>query len=185
MYQIEISKGLDFYNSYLVVPVIVSDSNQIAFEEVLELETTISIGKIYVDHFLMYFLNKYFDPTLEENIKRVTCWRNDSYQCELDELGGYNFYNYNSLNVMIEDLLNVAELLENDYDNPYLRTIIETFDVHFMHDSDSDVWSTEEFGTIKDHISVVSDFYRRFADHLNALMFENPNAHLVSIEYGY
>ena len=185
MYQIEISKDLDFYNKYLFVPVMVTDAPQIVFEEVIDLEPVISIGQPYVECFLSYFLKKYFDPSLEENKRRITCWRNGVYACNFEEQGGYNFYDYTALKHMASELLSVADLLEEEYENPILFPIIENFNIHFVHNLDSDVWIAENFGDMEDHIDVVCSFYRRFAHELVSMMEQNPNAHLLNIEYGY
>ena len=61
----------------------------------------------------------------------------------------------------------------------------ENFNIHFVHNLDSDVWIAENFGDMEDHIDVVCSFYRRFAHELVSMMEQNPNAHLLNIEYGY
>ena len=185
MYRIEISDGIELYNRYLFVPVVVTDSPQIVFDDVTELEPMIDISAVHTECFLFYFLNKYFDSNLEYNKRRITNWRYNDYKCCFEETGAYNFYTYESIKHMIVDLLQAADLLETDYNNPLLIPLIDKFDVHYVHDPDSNVWETGEFGEMKDHASVVSDFYRRIAKHLSNMIEKNPDAFLIDFEYGY
>ena len=186
MYQIEISHELDLYNKYLFVPVMVSDAAlQISFDDVTELEPMINIGQVYVESFLSYFLIKYFDTSLDENKRRITCGCDGDHDCVFEKRKGYNFYTYESIKAMVEDLRCVANLLEKDYDNPFLAPIIEQFDIHYVHDPESDVWTNGDFGEMQEHVHVVCDFYRRLAQELVLMMEQSPMAHLINIEYGY
>ena len=96
-----------------------------------------------------------------------------------------NFFTYEAITNMISEMIEVADLLEQDYENQSLRSIIEKYDVHYLHDSDDEAWSTGEFGELKDHIYIVSDFYRRLSNKLSQMMAMNPNAFLINFEYGY
>ena len=184
MYKIEISHEPDLYNRYQFVPVVVTESGRIVFEEVTELEPMINIGQVYVESFLMYFLKKYFDSSLEENKRRLCCY-DGGRRCEFEETKAFNFYTYESIESMVRDLICTANMLENDYENPLLGPIIEKYDIHYVHDPDSDVWMNGNFGEMKDHVYVVCDFYRRLAQELLTMMKQNPKAHLLNIEYGY
>ena len=190
MYQLEISEDKDLYNQYYFAPVIVSNSNsmRLNFEDVCEMDTLIAIRTVYVECFLLYFLKKYFDPELEYNKKRSSNWdREGVYQNVFDENNkqASNFFTYEAITNMISEMVEVADLLEQDYENQSLRSIIEKYDVHYLHDSDDEAWSTGEFGELKDHIYIVSDFYRRLSNKLSQMMEMNPNAFLINFEYGY
>ncbi len=185
VYQIEISNGIDLYDKYLFVPVKVDDAQSIAFGEVHENEVCFSVSSIYVEVFLFHFLKKHFDPTLKYNSHRVTNWRNDTYQCVFDELGGYNFYTYDTIRKMIIDLEETARLLETDFDNPLVAPIISRYEVCYLHAPDSEAWEDGEFGEVKDHVSVVCDFYRRVAKSLLYAIENSSEYDLFNVEYGY
>lgn len=190
MYKFEISDGFDLYNRYLFVPVVVADADRIVSEEVTELEPRFSVNAIHVECYLEYFLKKYFDDELSYNKKRITNWRYDDYSCKYEERVAFNFYTYSNIEKMVVDLEQTATILETDFDNPILLSIKEKFDVHYLHDPDSDVFDYDSpeygnWGEVKDHVHIITDFYRRVADQLARMMKHNPEAFLINIEFGY
>ena len=184
MYQIEICDGIDLYNRYLFVPVRVADTDKIVSEEVTELEPCFALNAIHVECFLECFLRKHFDKELSFNQKRIANWRSGNYSCKYEAQQGYNFYTYDTVQKMVIELNQVASFLETDFDNPLLESVKERYEVYYLHDPDSAPYLLENLGTVKDHIHVLTDFYRRIAEKLTCIMGHNPDA-LLDIEFGY
>lgn len=138
-----------------------------------------SIEEGDVDCFLSYFLYKYFDENLIYNKTR--------YEYYMGYISGFewyltdNFYAYDSLTKMVKEILEVASLLESDYNNPRLDDIKKKFSIIYMcKDRYRDFINCEEVA-IQKHISVVVDFYRRFSKRLTSMMENNKNATVITI----
>ena len=66
-----------------------------------------------------------------------------------------------------------------------MTPIISRYEVCYLYDPDSEVWKEGDFGEIKDHISVVCDFYRRVAKSLLYAIENSPECDLFNVECGY
>ena len=86
----------------------------------------------------------------------------------------YNFYTYKTIFNMLEDVKKVTDLLQTDYDNPYLKPFKDRYSVFYMTDRNSkdykivsEVMTEDEkyqihSQLINKNISVVIGFYNQF-----------------------
>ena len=130
---------------------------------------------------MFYFLKKYFDENLLYNRERY------------NDCGGYirhfefyltdNFYTYETLEKMCDEILDVARLLETDYDNAKLDSIKEFFSVFYLCDREDPDYQNRNTSreAMQRHIGAVIDFYRRFVERLRKMMKNNPNTDLISV----
>ena len=178
---IEIKEGNDPSSYFDFTPVIIEKTSKITEDDTKYLEEKFVIEEGDIECFLFYFLKKYFDEDLLYNRERY------------DECGGYirhfewyltdNFYTYETLEKMCDEILDVARLLETDYDNPQLDGAKEFFSIFYLCDMEDPDYQNRNTSNeaIQRHIGVVTDFYRRFAKRLRKMMKNNPNANLISV----
>lgn len=178
--RIEIIEGYDDSSCFNFRPVLLNESGKILLEEVVCIEEIFSIEEGNIECFLWYFLRKYFDGNLTYNKRR--------YDEDLDVYIGsfewyltHNFYTYDTLRKMVEEIENMATLLETDYNNPILDGVKENFSIFYMCDRNDEDYINGDYGAIPKHISVVTDFYRRFAKRITAMMENNKEAHVISV----
>lgn len=179
-YEIEIIEGHDSSSYFWFHPVIVNDKEKITDDDVYELEEEFSIEEGDVECFLAYFFFKYFDEDLPFNKKRYY-YEFDEYIKGFEWYLTYNFYTYDTMKKMTEEILMTADLLGSDYDDPRLDEIKKKFSIFYMCDTSDEDFKNGNTSAIRDHISVVIDFYRRFAARMNAMMENNKNTSLISI----
>ena len=192
-YEIEIVEGHDYSSYFWFRPVVFEEECGSIWDGTVELEEEFCIEEGDIDCFLAYFFYKYFDDELIYNRKRYE-WgeRVKGFQWYLT----YNFFTYETLKKMIEDILETAALLETDYDNPRLDEVKKKFSIFYMCSRDDPDYKKfsifnacskkglsydGEDVAIKKHISVVIDFYHRFAKRLAAMMDNNRNTNIISI----
>lgn len=187
MFEIEIKEGHDCSSYFWIRPVRVEAKGKILWDKTAYMGEEISIEESDVDCFLAYFFYKFFDKELLYNKNR---WD----ECEGEFITDFewwltdNFYTYETMRKMLEEITQAALMLEKDYDNPALNEIKKKFSVFYMCDCNSedyknyakDLVSKEEI--IRKNIGVVIDFYFRFVRRMYQMMRRNPDAFLISIE---
>ena len=154
--------------------------------EVNYAEDEISVEEGYVDSFLYYFLNKYYDAALPFHQKREYGERFEWYLTD-------NFYTYPVLEQMIAEIKEKSRMLAEDYDNPALdemKKFYSIFDLGYPHKSalESETDEYEIFFDIdvdeeqfkKENIGVAIDFYNRFCWILQLMMEHNPDNEFIS-----
>lgn len=178
-FQIEIVEGHDPSSYFWFRPVMLKETGRVLWDEVVELDEEFSIEEGYIDCFLSYFLYKYFDANLTYNKRRYEYYM--GYISGFEWYLTHNFYTYDVLNEMVKEILEVAALLESDYNNPRLDDIKKKFSIFYMcHQRDVDYINGDD-NAIQKHISVVIDFYHRFSKRITSMMENNKNTTVISI----
>ena len=119
---IEIKEGGDSSSYFEFHPAIVPVKERIEDSDIRLLNETISIEEGDISCFLAYFFFKYFDKELYCN--KYFCERVDGIEGE-----GFiwwladNFYTYEAMDRMTEEILLAADLLESNYNDPSLDDI--------------------------------------------------------------
>ncbi len=180
--QIEIVEGHAPSSYFWFKPVHVNISYKIVMDDDIdELQEEFSIEEGYVDCFLKYFFYKYFDPDWECNKNRFEY--GIGYIREFEWYLTHNFYTYETIEKMCEEMLIKAELLECDFDNPDLTKLKENFSVYYICENrDTDyIVGDNSPNAMKRHIRVVVHFYRHFVKRLTQMMENNPETNIISI----
>ena len=178
--KIEIIEGYADSSCFNFRPVLLNEAGKILWDEVLELEEEFSIEEGDIECFLWYFLRKYFDENLTYNKMRFD--RDlGVYISSFEWYLTHNFYTYDMLKKMVKEIEKVATLLETDYNNPILDGVKENFSILYMCDRNDEDYINRDYGAIPKHISVVTDFYRRFAKRITAMMENNKEANVISV----
>lgn len=121
--------------------------------------------------YLMHFLDKYFDADYPYKGQRGNRM-DDTLEFECYDV---NCYTYETMNKMIDDVKYFINLLQNDYENPYLDKIKKSFYIgDFIDDYDMNLKYDKE-KIYKNNIQIVIDFYERFIDKIGKMMEHNPN----------
>lgn len=180
-FEIEIAEGHDPSSCFWFRPVLVEKDSKIMWEDITVLEEVFSIEEGIVECFLDYFIRKYFDEMLIYNRERFES--GEGYVRRFEWYLTHNFYTYASLEKMCEEILEIAELLDTDYDDVRLNCVKKNFSIFYMCDEDdADYQNGDNFKeAIKKHIDVVIDFYRRFVNRLRRMMKNNTTTELLSI----
>lgn len=178
-FQIEIVEGHDTSSYFWFRPVILKESGTILWDEVVRFEEEFSIEEEDVDCFLSYFFYKHFDENLTYNKRRE-----EEIEGSISGFEWYltdNFYTYDGLREMVKDIEEMAALLESDYDNPQLDDVKENFSIFYMCSREDEDWMNPNDTSVQRHVSVVIDFYHRFAKRITAMMENNKDANVISI----
>ncbi|MCM1577748.1 MAG: hypothetical protein NC078_02965 [Ruminococcus sp.] len=178
-FEIEIIEGHDYSSYFWFRPVTVKLGEKIRDEDVTELDEEFSIEEGDVECFLAYFFCKHFDNDLVYNKRRFEDGFGfiDGFEWYLT----YNFFTYDRIRVLAEDINNTAELLRTDYDNPALADVKKSFSIFYMCPSDDKDYTERNSANIRNHIDVVIDFYNRFTKRILQMLKNNPDTDMISI----
>lgn len=156
-------------------PVKIPDAAHITCENILKLDEEFSIEQSNVDVFLLYFLSKYFDGDLIYNQKRSGFNPAEFHLC------GQNFFTYETVRAMLNEITKTADLFVSDYDSPALSAIKEEIEGEFGYrDTPNTILSGAP--AIFNCRYIIADFYRSFAARLSQMMESNPSTDLISVE---
>ena len=172
-FEIEIQEGHNGSSYFWFRPVIFKRHDKVGYDDVVELEDEFSIEEENIGCFLSYFFFKYYDAELIYNKKRYDAC--DEFEWYLT----HNFFTYDSLYKMVDEILIVADMLEKDYNNPKLNDIKKRFSIYYMTSQDDIDHNNKE--AIQKHIFVVIDFYKRFTKRIIKMMENNKNTNIISI----
>lgn len=176
-HQIEIIEGHDCSSYFWIMPVKLISKHEewdIDVEEYRDEE--ISIDEIYVYSFLYYFLEQYFDSSIQEPFR-------DTRIETLDFLWNleYNVFTYDSIRNMLKKIREYSHLLKTDFDNPALNELKKRFS---PSDFDNEYFRYKnppgEEETIRNNIYVATEFYERFCDRMESMMAYAPQFDLIS-----
>ncbi|TCL60578.1 hypothetical protein EDD76_102276 [Kineothrix alysoides] len=181
--EIEIIEGHDGSSYFWIKPVRIETTESIKWEDVREYDEEISIEEGDVECFLAYFFLKYYDSKLTYNYRRNLEYGDEAENNQFEWYLEHNFYTYETMNKMLDDMKKTAILLRDHYDDTYLNEIKSKFSIFYMVDVDSDeyVEGKNTSKTIEMHRDVVIDFYNRFIARIKKMMENNPDCDLLSI----
>ena len=175
--QIMIVEGHDGGGFFWIMPVKRSKEARFGMEEYRKEE--ISIDESDISSFLYYFLKKYFDASFPyEEISSDHCGTHFEWNLE------YNVYSYDTMELMLDDIAECAELLEQQFDDPYLTALKDYFK-WYEFDPSENRWNKnptpkEAESIIRKNIHIATDFYRRFVRRIEAMMDNAPDYSLIS-----
>lgn len=117
-----------------------------------------SVEEFPFDDVFYYFMDKYFDKHLKWNkLSHEDCW----------DMFGENYFTYESIRDMIDELEKVCNLIENDYDNTCLEFIKrKNYGEHKV---------TLPKYIVKKYIRV----YKAFVEALKTIIKNNPDFDLI------
>ncbi len=178
-FEIQIKEGHDYSSYFWFRPVKVKLAEKVTEDNVTELDEEFSIEEGDVECFLAHFFYKHFDNELVYNKRR--------YEYGLGFIEGfewyltYNFFTYEGIRALAEDINNVAELLKKDFDNPILADVKKSFSIFYMCPSDDKDYIEGNSANIRSHIDVVTDFYNHFTKRILQMLDNNPNTDIISV----
>ncbi|MBR7092297.1 MAG: hypothetical protein IKI50_03825 [Clostridia bacterium] len=175
--QVAMVEGPDCGGYFGINPVKVTKGDRLSLEDCLKEE--ISIDEEDVFAFLYFFLDKYFDPSFP--YCEISSHHNGKcFEWYLEP----NLYSYETMKRMLQDMEKCADLLEREYENPYLDGVKERYKWTAFN-RNTDCWSkspTDEEAKriVRDNVHVAVDFYRRFVRRLKAMMEHAPECQFIS-----
>lgn len=178
-FEIEIKEGHDYSSYFWFRPVTIKLGEKITDDDVTELDEEFSIEEGDVECFLAYFFYKHFDNELIYNKRR---YENafgfiDGFEWYLT----YNFFTYERIRVLAEDINKTAELLKTNFDDPSLADLKKSFSIFYMCPKDDKDYIEGNSENIGNHIDVVIDFYNRFTKRILQMLDNNPETDIISI----
>ncbi len=185
-FEIEIIEGHDVSSYFWIFPVLLDKRTEIFWWDVRKIKDEISIEENDISCFLAYFFYKYFDRNLSENAERVE-YDGD----ELEHIKGFvwnlehNFYTYDAIKSMIEEIKDTSIALLDDDNNELLTSIIDFHSLHYETRRNSPERIQERSNTVlflKRNLNVLIDFYDRFTTRLTQMMDRNPETNIICIE---
>ncbi len=123
----------------------------------------ICIDELNIDPYLLVFLNKYRDPSIQD----------ESYGEDYDEFDPYgsNLYTFDQMYSMLDEIDTAADLLENDYDNPILDSLKESWYIPSSAAKPKESMTEAEKNEMrKAYVPKVVDFYHRFSHRMRNLL---------------
>lgn len=184
---IEIIEGHDPASYFWVMPVKVKDitKNSDDMDNVDEFrKLEISIEEENIRAFLYPLLLKYFDEKLPENLQRfdknIVLYGN-RIQATFEWYLTYNYYTMESIQNMIEEIKEITELLEDDFNNTKLDYIKEDYDwILYLDDRvNPKNLPDDKYERIKlteNYKDVIIDFYNRFIKYMENMIKEGREA---------
>ncbi len=172
---ITIIEGRDSGGTFWITPTNIFDSES---EEPV-ISDGISIDEDDISGFLYYFLDKYFDKDLPYIDLREE-YESDGFEWHL----ACNLYTYDTMNKMLDDIDECAELLDNAFDDPRLDELKGRLDYYRLCPDDD--WynraytKAEMMDFIRSGIGVVTNFYRRFSRRMRGMMEHSPDCDAIS-----
>lgn len=189
--QVPISEGHGGSSYFAILPVKYTvtqeeyEGEERDYNNVIEYdEEEISIEEDYIDEFLYYFLEKYFNQKLTSVYRNSAFYGTDETREEFERWADYNVYSYSDIRSMLDEMRTVSDLLVSDYDNPALNVIKKYFSYcTFITDEDGFNWDASEEErqrVIKKNIYIAKDFYDRFIRRMEVMMTECPDYEAIS-----
>lgn len=129
----------------------------------------ININCYFDIDYLFYFLIKYFDRNYDYGEMRME--ESEGFEPYLE----FNLYTYETMRKMIADMRLCAEMLENDFENPYLDELKSYLYQRINERKSYD----EKQKEIKQNTQIATDFYRRIAARLEAMMKNAPDYEFI------
>ncbi len=180
---IEIKEGHDSSSYFWIMPVKVKDltkdtNNLDNVEEYRKLE--ISIEEENVRAFLFPLLLKYFDDNLLANKKRegvdIVSYTN-GVQSTFEWYLTYNYYTMQSVRDLINEIKEIIELLENDFNHAKLDYMKEDYDWILYLDDKIDINKLpdnkkERIKLTKTYKRDIISFYNRFIKYMENMIKE-------------
>lgn len=136
----------------------------------------VSLDEETVFAFLKFFFYKYFDNTLVYNQHREKGWANDQFEWNLT----HNFYTRKAFRQMLQEICTVAEQLKAYGLSAVPNEITKDY-YWLIDDKQAPVNMKKNKLLTKSHISIIVDFYQRFAARMNRMLDENPDWPLISV----
>lgn len=136
----------------------------------------ISIEAGHVRSMLYYFLNQFYDPSLQEPFRNTQL-----YGVKFDWDLEHNVYTYASVRKMIGRIREYARLLQTDYDNPVLDALKAGFRPgQFDTGYDSYQEQPDRETVIRKNIYVAIAFYAHFCDRMEVMLKNAPQFEFIS-----
>lgn len=180
-----IQKGHDPGACFWIMPVKCHSTECFGWESVEECKSAeISLDEFDVDGFLSYFFKRHFDATLIYNQQRhddVHGVKDLCFPAEFEWYLTYNFYTYDGIQAMIEDIRQVMDAIEcGGLEEAPLELSREIKNWFFtVTDSSTDRAAAEALAFASP--SVVMDYYRSFISHMEEMMAAYPDWPLISV----
>ncbi|MBQ8143261.1 MAG: hypothetical protein IJ042_00525 [Butyricicoccus sp.] len=159
--QIAIINGRDSGGVYWIFPISLDDET---VEERMPVTSGygIAIDEGDVREFLSFFLVQWFDPSIQERDE----WeenRFDSY--------GHNYYTFESIRRMLEEIRAASWLLQEEYDHPVLDDLKSGF-TWYLYTSKNwqEVTEAEKNELRRNRVPLAVDFYERFCARMEEMM---------------
>lgn len=181
--EIGIVDGHDSSSYFWIMPVRIIDYSDITIDGVAEMRSNeISIEENDVDRYLMPFLYKHFDATLEANARRIEYHSEDGEE-ENTYIGGFewylthNFFTFDSMVRVLADIADTIDALNFGRETEYTDklNLKKTSDFRWQHrsmDGDDAVADdlVNEFTDANTEVALVVDFYQRFLYRMEYMM---------------
>lgn len=180
--EIEIINGHYSSSYFWIMPVRVVDySDSGCFDNVAEMKSVeISIEEDDVAQYLKPFLDQYFDKDIEANKKRVDhCYYDEDDNMEITYITGFewylthNYYTFDSINKIIEDIGDTIEALSMGKENRYTARLRETITntIGWLYKAKQATFSeADRCAAEETEIRAIIDFYRRFIYKMQYMM---------------
>lgn len=127
-----------------------------------------------IDSFLWYFLKKYFDEELSYNTRR------GAFVSGFERWGEPNYFTYQSIELMLQDMEEKRALLMSDFHNEKLAELKKWFSIFYMCEPEDEDYKNPQSDSVERNIGVVIDFYRGFIDRMRNIMKSHPESNVIA-----
>lgn len=139
--------------------------------------------------YLYYFLNKNFKKSLQFLPPYFSPTKDWLWSEEKFEWYDNNYYTFEQIQIVLQDIRNHIVLLKNDFNNPALDDLKQLFLVQqidydfldlFYPDLQFDTLTKgEQIAFIQTHLPIIIDFYERIIARLDKMMKDNPHLNFI------
>ena len=176
--EIEIIRGHNPMDYFWIRPVMFVVDEKKKIHDVI-VHDEISIQEENVEHFLYFFFKKYYNNKL---------WCNPYFEYDhrqSDEFEWFftnNYYTYDTINKMCDEILEVANLFEVDYFSPKLTEVKKSLYFCLQCEKRCKDWNRDLCRySIQEQVGVLVRFYRKFVNFVREIMKNNPQTTIMTI----
>ena len=170
--QIYITAGRDGGSTFWIIPTHSDDRPYKKEHNISDYDNCgMSVDDSYIGEFLIEFLYKYFDRSIQDN---------DHDRVGFDWYGG-NLYSRESMQNIVEEIRETVILLRTDFDNPKLAEIKKHFSPYtFSPETSGKISEKKKNEVYRKNVDLAIDFYTRFADRIDSMLAEQPDCDVIS-----
>ncbi len=182
---------VEYGHSFQIVPVRFTDENEtLEIELIEENHEKLSLGRMTAAATIEYFWEKWFDDDFPYEDSPCAEERQDESSVMYAYDGKRNFYRYDIVRKIVEEMRQFVKALQTDFDST-----MESYrglwagnigfwaprGISKYWDYGKEPTKAQEKQAIRDNLDAIVDYYVRFCDRLETMMENAPDCELLSV----
>jgi len=176
-YRFEINYGSGPGDEWVFSVDNITKEDMFSMDDIEFMRPGVAISEGLCKNFLMPFFEKHFDPSY---------FYNEYFDIDEIEKGYFddskeNFYSYDMINEICDEILEMADKLENDYWSPGYEKIKHNIKILYEIDCKNYKSDQNDPDVFRAYLHHVISFLLRFVKAIKGIMSDNPECNIVSV----